>query len=254
VLKTLHVTLETFLVSCFDSSILQLTLDSSIDSTIDSRFFYRFFVITLPHFTTNMENRRHSSRSVRMGDYLNRSSFCESGGLSGWPTPEKSPSYVQGGFLRSLAGYLCTASKGDPSQQAGSAQGGECRYGGACRGPVSRGASRRVLRRWAGWRGRNDLVYGAECCGPPPTLHSVRLRSRTRRLTPERSGDNKTTASVLQDAYIWGHMWPSTLRSSGIRPPIFPRRSTEREPVLARPTTYGGRHDEDGTSTGRFDF
>ena len=33
--------------------------------------------------------------------------------------------------------------------------------------------------------------------------------------------------------------------------PGFPRRSTGREPTFARPTTYGGRHDEGGTSTGR---
>ena len=47
-------------------------------------------------------------------------------------------------------------------------------------------------------------------------------------------------------------MWPSTLRGSGAAPPIFPRRSTGREPVLARPTTYEGRLDENGTSTGRY--
>jgi hypothetical protein len=35
--------------------------------------------------------KRHASRSERMEDDLNRSSFRESGGLSGWPTPEKAP-------------------------------------------------------------------------------------------------------------------------------------------------------------------
>ena len=34
--------------------------------------------------------------------------------------------------------------------------------------------------------------------------------------------------------------------------PGFPGRSTEREPVLTRPTTYEGRLDENGTSTGRY--
>jgi hypothetical protein len=45
----------------------------------------------------------------------------------------------------------------------------------------------------------SGLVCGAECCGSPPTLHSIRLRSRTRRTAPDRSGDTKTTASVLRD-------------------------------------------------------
>jgi hypothetical protein len=35
--------------------------------------------------------KRHASRSERMEDDLNRSSFRDSGGLSGWPTPEKAP-------------------------------------------------------------------------------------------------------------------------------------------------------------------
>jgi hypothetical protein len=40
---------------------------------------------------------------------------------------------------------------------------------------------------------------------------------------------------------------------SGAAPSVFPRpTSTEREPVLARPTTYGGRFDENGTSSGRY--
>jgi hypothetical protein len=192
-----------------------------------------------------------STRSERMEEDLNRSSFRGTpGDLAGWPTPERAPHTSRADSCEPSQGPA-QPQKAIPVQEQPK-EGNAAKAGpGAAPSQVGQAVGSCVDGR--GGEAEMTLFTEQSAVGHHLQL-SVCLRSRTRRLTPDRSGDTKTTASVLQDAYTWGHMWPSTLRSSGVRPPIFPRRSTGREPVLARPTTYGGRHDEDGTSTGRFDF
>ena len=100
----------------------------------------------------------------------------------------------------------------------------------------------------------SGLVCGAECCGSPPTLHSIRLRSWTRRTAPDRVAIPKPLRQSSGTVHIGTHVAvpaPEYGRMPVGQSPGFPGRSTEREPVLTRPTTYEGRLDENGTSTGR---
>jgi hypothetical protein len=193
--------------------------------------------------------KRHASRLERMEDDLNRSSFNDSGVCRGG-RPRKSPSYVRAVSCEPVQGPA-QPQKAIPVEREQPKEGNVASAGpvaapsqvgpadGFCvdeRGGGTRGSRLRSRMRWATtlsiqfvqvtdeeadarseWRNQNH------CVSPPGRLHV--------------------------GTHVAVHA-----RSSGIRPPIFPRRSTGREPVLARPTTYGGRLDEDGTSTGRFDF
>ena len=120
--------------------------------------------------------------------------------------------------------------------------------------PLRKRGLLQVLCRYGGGEVLSGLVCGAECCGSPPTLHSIRLRSWTRRTAPDRVAIPKPLRQSSGTVHIGTHVAvpaPEYGRMPVGQSPGFPGRSTEREPVLTRPTTYEGRLDENGTSTGR---
>jgi hypothetical protein len=106
-----------------------------------------------------------------MEDDLNRSSYTKSGGLSGWPTPEKAP--------RTSRADSCDPSPAQPSKAIPAQQGlpkeGDAAKAGPDAAPSQKGPAVRACADGSGGEVQNDLVHGASYGGLTPTRKNSTL-------------------------------------------------------------------------------
>jgi hypothetical protein len=113
-----------------------------------------------------MASKRHASRSERMEENLNRSSFKESGGLSGYPTPERAPRTNRADSCEPTQGTAqpqkaIPADQGQPTEENVAITGP-----GAAPSQVGPAVGPCVDAR--GGEAPNDLVHGASYGGITP--------------------------------------------------------------------------------------
>jgi hypothetical protein len=113
--------------------------------------------------------KRHSSRSERMEDDLNRSSFRDSGGLSGWPTPEKAPRTSRADSCGPSQGTSAQPQKAIPVNEQGPPKEGNAATVGPVAAQSQEGLADGSCVDGRGGEANNDLVHGAEYGGFTPT-------------------------------------------------------------------------------------
>jgi hypothetical protein len=110
--------------------------------------------------------KRHSSRSSRMEDDLNRGSFNDSGRLSGYPTPERAPHTSRADSCEPAQG-TAQPQKAIPDNQGQPVEGNVAKTGpGAAPSQVGPAVGPCVVAR--GGEASNDLVHGASYGGITP--------------------------------------------------------------------------------------
>jgi hypothetical protein len=132
------------------------------------------YLILFHIFTTNMDKQHHHSsrsRSERMEDDLNRSSYNKSGSLSGWPTPDKAP--------RTSRADSCGPSPAQPQKAIPVIQDPPKEGNAAKAGPVAApsqvGPADGFCVDGQGGEAQNDLVHGASYGGLTPTRKNSSL-------------------------------------------------------------------------------
>jgi len=114
-----------------------------------------------------MSSKRHPSKSARMEEDLNKTSFKSSGGLSGYPTPERAPHTGRADSCGPTQGSASPPREAAKDDQSRPKKGSAASTGpGAAPSQVGPAVGPRVVAR--GGEAANDLVHGASYGGFTP--------------------------------------------------------------------------------------